>query len=56
MNYHVKCETCGATWWCRGNYESDTNATTFDNSKIHEGECGCGDGVETLHAEPIEDE
>lgn len=54
MMYKVKCPTCGATWWCRGDYESDTNATNLDDSKIHEGQCQCGDGVEILDAEPID--
>lgn len=54
MNYYVKCVTCGATWWCQGSYEDDTNATNLDDSTIHEGECNCGDGVEIIGAEPIE--
>jgi hypothetical protein len=55
MNYHVRCLNCGATWWCRGDYESDTNATVLDDSKVHEGECNCGLDVEILEAEYVED-
>ncbi len=39
MVYHCKCLTCGAEWHCRGDYESDTNATNLEDSKIHEGQC-----------------
>ncbi len=56
MNYHIKCLTCGATWWSRGSYESDTNATILDESTLHEGECQCGDEVEIFDAEYIEEE
>jgi hypothetical protein len=54
MNYHVRCVTCGAEWWCRGDYEPDTNFTNLDDSVLHEGECSCGDGVDILDGEPID--
>jgi hypothetical protein len=41
-------------WWMQGSYEPDTNATNFDESTLHEGECQCGDEIEILDAEPIE--
>lgn len=54
VNYLVKCVTCGVEWWCRGDYEPDTNATNLDDSVLHEGECQCGDGVEIIAEVPEE--
>ena len=51
MRYHVKCKLCGATWWCDGDYEEDTNALNLDTSEIHEGECTCGGEIEILDSE-----
>ncbi len=54
MNYKVKCLVCGATWWCKGDYEPDTNATNLDDSEVHEGQCQCGGEEEIIDSEPIE--
>jgi hypothetical protein len=56
MIFQVKCLVCGAQWWCRGDYEPDTNATVLDDSVVHEGECECGGEVEILQTEVVEAE
>lgn len=53
MIYHCKCKVCGSEWSCRGDYESDTNATNLDDSKIHDGQCD-HDDFEITGADPEE--
>jgi hypothetical protein len=54
MNYLVRCLKCGAQWWQRGTYESDTNACCLDDNQKSEGMCNCGDAVEVINEEPID--
>lgn len=39
MRYHLRC-VCNAETYVRGDYESDTNATNLDDSKVWEWEGG----------------
>ena len=54
MNYRVKCLKCGATWWQRGSFEPDTNATVLNDNELPDEMCQCGDQTEVFDQEPID--
>lgn len=34
MNYKLKCTTCGATCWCAGSFDRETNATELKDQPL----------------------
>ena len=58
MRYKLKCLDCGATQWCQGDFEADTNAANVEPGAYWDGgRSGCDhSNYEIVDSEPDVDE
>jgi hypothetical protein len=63
MIFKVQCKQCGCSFWVRGSYESDTNATElndndrhWDDACEHIKETGDYDITDSEYEAPLEDD